>query len=283
VVGRHRGGDRPAPPGVVDVSAWWGQYGHLLLPLAAVVFALNGRNGLAAAALAVCVMTKPQALPFVLPFAAWFWAHGGLREIARTAVIGLVVAVVLWLPFIPAGGPFDYLRNLAEYQNEIFPYLSLNAWNIWWLVQIAAVGGFASDQIAVIGPITLRHVGFVLTGLLSVVVAVLIVRDQSPRTILGLVACPHLVRLPDPDARAIRVRGAGLPAAPHPGATDPVALGGLRSGLHPQPVVRRPPGADLPCVAPISRSAQHGRRPGDDRDHRPDPRLDDPAAEPGAP
>lgn len=178
-------------PAVIDVSAWWGQYEsiYLLSALAAVVFALNGRNGLAAAALAVCVMTKPQALPFVLPFAAWFWAHGGLRAVARTAVIGLVVAVVLWLPFIPAGGPFDYLRNLAEYQNEIFPYLSLNAWNIWWLVQIAAVGGFASDQIAVIGPITLRHVGFALTGLLSVVVAILIVRDPSPRTfILGLAA-----------------------------------------------------------------------------------------------
>ena len=178
-------------PAVIDVSAWWGQYEsiYLLSALAAVVFALNGRNGPAAAALAVCVMTKPQALPFVLPFAAWFWAHGGPREIVRTAVIGLAVIVVLWLPFIAAGGPLDYLHNLAEYQNVIFPYLSLNAWNVWWLVQIAAVGGFASDQVAVIGPITLRHVGFVLTGLLSVVVAILIVRDPNPRTfLLGLAA-----------------------------------------------------------------------------------------------
>jgi len=178
-------------PAVIDVSAWWGQYEsiYLLTALAAVVFALNGRNGLAAAALAVCVMTKPQALPFVLPFAAWFWTHGGLREIARTAAIGLAVIVVLWLPFIPAGGPLDYLRSLAEYQNEIFPYLSLHAWNIWWLIQISAVGGFASDQIAILGPLTFRHLGFILTGLLSVIVAVLIVRDPRPRTfILGLAA-----------------------------------------------------------------------------------------------
>ncbi len=63
---------------------------------------------------------------------------------------------MLWLPFIPAGGPLDYLHNLADYQSDIFPFLSLNAWNLWWLIQIAAVGGFASDQIAVIGPITLR-------------------------------------------------------------------------------------------------------------------------------
>ena len=156
-------------PAVIDVSAWWGQYEsiYLLTGLAAAVFAINGRNGLAAAALALCVMTKPQALPFVLPFAAWFWAHGGLREIARTAAIGLAVAVVVWLPFIAAGGPLNYLRNLAEYQNSIFPYLSLNAWNAWWLLQIGKAGGFVSDQVALIGPITLRHVGFALTGVLS--------------------------------------------------------------------------------------------------------------------
>jgi Gpi18-like mannosyltransferase len=178
-------------PAIIDVSAWWGQYEsiYMLFALAAVVFALDGRNGLAAVFVAVCVLTKPQALPFVLPFAAWFWTHGGLREIVRTGAIGLAVFVVLWLPFIPAGGPLAYLRNLAEYQNEIFPILSLNAWNIWWILQISAVGGFASDAIGVIGPITLRHVGFVLAGALSLVVAVLIVRDPTPRTfILGLTA-----------------------------------------------------------------------------------------------
>jgi len=178
-------------PAIIDVSAWWGQYEsiYLLFAMAALVFALDGRNAVAAVFLAICVMTKPQALPFILPFAAWFWTHGGWREILRTGAIGLVVIIVLWLPFIPAGGPLDYIHNLAVYQSEIFPFLSLNAWNPWWLIQIAAVGGFASDQVAVIGPITLRYVGFALTALLALVVAILIVRDPRPRTlILGLAA-----------------------------------------------------------------------------------------------
>jgi len=178
-------------PAIIDVSAWWGQYEsiYLLFALAALVFALDGRSALAAVFLAICVMTKPQALPFVLPFAAWFWTHGGWREVVRTGAIGLVVIVALWLPFIPAGGPLDYLHHLAVYQSEIFPILSLNAWNPWWIIQILAVGGFASDQVAVVGPITLRAVGFALTGLLALVVAILIVRDPRPRTlILGLAA-----------------------------------------------------------------------------------------------
>ena len=101
-------------PAVIDVSAWWGQYEsiYLLTALAALVFALNGRNGLAAGALALAVMTKPQALPFLLPFAAWFWTHGGIREVARTAAIGLAVIIVLWVPFAAAGGPANYLNNL---------------------------------------------------------------------------------------------------------------------------------------------------------------------------
>ena len=135
-------------------------------------------------------MTKPQALPFLLPFAAWFWVHGGWREIVRTATIGLAVIIVVWLPFVAAGGPADYLSNLAVYQNEIFPILSLQAWNVWWLLQIAAVGAsYTPDDVAVLGPITFRHIGFVITGLLSLVVAVLILRDPRPRTfILGLAA-----------------------------------------------------------------------------------------------
>src|SRR5206468_4249791 len=97
-------------PAIVDVSAWWGQYEsvYVLFALGAVVFAINGHNGPAAVLLVLSVMTKPQALPFLLPFAAWFWATGGIREILRTAVIGIATAVVVWLPFIAAGGPVDY-------------------------------------------------------------------------------------------------------------------------------------------------------------------------------
>ena len=87
-----RGGPWRAPrpsccyPAVIDVSAWWGQYESIYVLsalLAAVLCAAGGRNGLAAALLAVALMTKPQALPFLVPFAAWFWATGGWRGFMR--------------------------------------------------------------------------------------------------------------------------------------------------------------------------------------------------------
>ena len=178
-------------PAIIDVSAWWGQYEsiYVLFALAAVVFAINGHNGPAAAFLALSLMTKPQALPFILPFAAWFWATGGWREIGRTIVIGAATTLVVWLPFLAAGGPINYLRNLADYQNVVFPVMSLHAWNVWWLFQILTIGTFAGDQATLIGPITFRHIGWVITAILSLVVAFQVLRNPTPRTlILGLAA-----------------------------------------------------------------------------------------------
>ena len=178
-------------PAVIDISAWWGQYEsiYMLSTLAAVICAIHGRNGLAAALLAVALMTKPQVLPFLVPFAAWFWATGGWRGFVRAGLIGAAVIVVLWLPFIAASGPANYLKNLAEYQGDIFNILSLRAWNLWWLVQSLFAGGFVADDVAFLGPLTLRHVGYLLTGLLELLVAVAVLRDPRPRTlILGLAA-----------------------------------------------------------------------------------------------
>jgi hypothetical protein len=179
-------------PAIVDVSAWWGQYEsiYVLFALAAVVFALNDHDRWAAAALALALMTKPQALPFLVPFAAWFWARGGLRGFVAAAAIGLGVIVVVWLPFIPAGGPAAYLHTLGQYQGDTYSILSLRAWNLWWLVQELFAGGrFVSDTSTIAGPVTVRTVGYGLTVLLEAIVFFAVLRDPRPRTlILGLVA-----------------------------------------------------------------------------------------------
>ena len=184
-------------PAVIDVSAWWGQYEsiYVLWGIAATVSALRGRNGLAAAFLALAILTKPQALPFMIPFAAWFWAKGGLRGLLTAGVIGLVVAAILWLPFIPAGGPANYLGNLGVYQNDIFNILSLRAWNAWWLVQEALVGGrFLADDVAILGPLTLRHFSYGIVALGSAAIGLAIVRDPRPQVlVLGLTASSLLV------------------------------------------------------------------------------------------
>lgn len=179
-------------PVVFYVSAWWGQYESIfmLTGLAALVAASERHNGIAAALIAVALMTKPQAIPFLIPFAAWFWAAGGIREVARAAVVGLAVIVVLWLPFLPAGGPLHYVDNIRYYSTGVFAILSVRAWNPWWLLQELAAGGdFIRDDVAFLGPLTFRHFGYAATAFFSVAIGLAIVRHpRRERLALGLAA-----------------------------------------------------------------------------------------------
>jgi Gpi18-like mannosyltransferase len=183
-------------PVVFYVSAWWGQYESIFMlsGLGAAVAAASGRNGLAAALVAASLMTKPQAIPFLIPFAAWFWATGGIREVGKAALIGLVVIVTLWVPFIPADGPAFYLRSVGEYSSGVFAILSLRAWNSWWLLQEAAArGDFIRDDVAFFGPLALRHVGYLVTAVLSILIAAAVVRDPSPRRLFLALAASSFV------------------------------------------------------------------------------------------
>jgi hypothetical protein len=179
-------------PAVLDVSAWWGQYESIYVLAALVAWLLAVRNhpGLAAVALAVAIMTKPQALPFLVPFGAWYIARYGLSRSLRLAAIGAAAIAILWLPFVAAGGPLAYLRNLGEYQNGIFAVVSIRAWNPWWLFQTAyGDGSFIADSAAIAGPLTLRIIGLVIAAILEALIFVAVYRHPTPRALaLGLAA-----------------------------------------------------------------------------------------------
>ncbi len=174
------------------VSAWWGQYEpiYVLPAVLAVLAARANRPSLVAALLAVSLMTKPQALPFIVPFAAWFLATQGVRGALKGALVAIVVSVLAWAPFIAANGPLNYLGNLREYQDGVFSVLSLRAWNPWWIVQVLGAGGdFVADSTAVLGPLTFRQVGFGVAGLLGLLVFAAVYRRPSPQGLaLGLAA-----------------------------------------------------------------------------------------------
>src|SRR5438876_6132881 len=84
-------------PAVIYISAWWGQYEsiYVLGALVAWLLAVRNRPGLAAVALAIAVMTKPQAVPLLVPFAAWYVARYGIARSVKFAAIGAVAIVLL--------------------------------------------------------------------------------------------------------------------------------------------------------------------------------------------
>jgi hypothetical protein len=169
------------------VSAWWGQFESIyaLFGLLAAAAAIGCRPLLVGVALGLAIATKPQALPFLLPFAAWILARFGWLGALRAAVGGAVALVVAWLPFLPAGGHLAYLQNIAAYQDGDFAVMSLRAWNPWWILQSAAAGdAFLPDNVPILGPLTARMIGYGVAAGLSLLVAVFVIRAPTPRGLL---------------------------------------------------------------------------------------------------
>ena len=116
-------------PAVILVSAWWGQYESLYTALAllAIVTAAKGRTVAGGAVIVLSAMTKPQGLPLLAPYFAWAGGRSGIRRLAPALAIGALVAVVLWLPFVPAGGPGRFLGTVRSLQDGSYAVVTLNA------------------------------------------------------------------------------------------------------------------------------------------------------------
>jgi hypothetical protein len=98
--------------------------------------------------------------------------------------------VVLWLPFLAANGPANYVSWLGRYQNEFYTVISISAWNPWWMVQeVLTPGNFIIDSTAVVGSLSFRLLGYALTGVLLLLVGICVARRPTPRVLaLGLAA-----------------------------------------------------------------------------------------------
>jgi len=121
-------------PAAILAGPYWGQIDSVgsLAFLAALLAAGGGRWGLAGALAALAIMVKPQygLTAVVLAAAATFELvrNRDWRPALRGAAAGLVVVSVLALPFrmgIPG------LVGLTREASELYPYTSLNAFNIW--------------------------------------------------------------------------------------------------------------------------------------------------------
>lgn len=170
---RHGRGDSLSParaaallalnPALVWVSSFWGQVDVLHGGIAAGAFgaALGGSSATAGLLLSLGVFTKPQGL-IVLPIVvAAMWVCCRAKGLVRALAAGLVLALLIVLPFVVAG----YARQLIQIYTgaaNLYPYLSVNAFNPWWILTVLGGGGrhsFLRDDEAFLGGLTLRALG----------------------------------------------------------------------------------------------------------------------------
>jgi len=152
-------------PAVIYVSSVWGQVDsiHTLWMMAALLAALHKRWGWSGLLMGLALLTKLQAIivaPLLVLLAWW----SGWRSLARWCGAAAAMFVAGLLP-LWASGAGQAIIDVYFGSVGIYPAMSMNAYNPWFIAHIRTreiLGYWVEDSTAVLGPITLRHLGMAL-------------------------------------------------------------------------------------------------------------------------
>ena len=165
-------------PGLVFISAIWGQWNVLattLVALAALFIVRWGGAGLVPAlpVLAAATLVKPQLLVLILPIAVLVarFSRGGVPAglLIRNVAIGGVASVVLVLAAIV---PFDVgfagmgmrwtIVERVQFAADRYTTTTMGAYNLW---SLAFPGDDTDDRANFLAGVTWQQLGFVLFGM----------------------------------------------------------------------------------------------------------------------
>jgi Gpi18-like mannosyltransferase len=167
-------------PALLFTSVIWGQNDSVLaLPVAAaLLLAWQGNFALAAAAAALALMVKLQAL-IVLPILGiWILLHGRVRDWIMATLASLATVIVVFAPF-QIGKPWNFLASVMASSADYFPYTSMNAFNLMAMI----FGLRVRDSTPLLG-ISAFHLGLALLSALYLLAILIVWRVATARTLL---------------------------------------------------------------------------------------------------
>lgn len=158
-------------PFVIYNSSVWGQLDsvYTLFALLAFILADQKKTYLGSIFLALSFLTKLQGIIF-LPLFLFFIFNKYSRKIKFITIAFYLATIVITIfPFILAGNKLGFLVEKTWItSSKILPYLSANAFNLWWPLQIIISPlkiFYLSENINFVGPLTFKIAGFILFAL----------------------------------------------------------------------------------------------------------------------
>jgi len=152
-----------------------------LLMVGTILLLVAGKDTWAIACLALAALTKLQAVilaPLVLITVA---GRGNWRALLRGAAASAAVFFTLALPFILNHKTPELIRTLVTPVGTL-PFLSGNAFNLWWLV--SGGHGWQPDTGPFLGFLTPRHLGLAMLGTAVLLAVCRVYFDRSRDSIL---------------------------------------------------------------------------------------------------
>lgn len=149
------------PISVMD-GAWWGQLDSLgiLLFLLALLLLLKRMPFWAGVVYMISMMTKLQNMIYGPLFFLLLWQLTGWQGLLQGISGSLVTLVGTNIEFVLARN-FGRVMESITGNYDYFPWLSLNAFNPWWIFSGAA-GMKGSDKILVLGLVSAKNLGLYL-------------------------------------------------------------------------------------------------------------------------
>jgi Gpi18-like mannosyltransferase len=145
-------------------SAWWGQADAvpLLLALLAVLLLINNRLGWAWGLLAVSILVKTQMFILLPVFVLVTWKRRGFSALAGSMAFSWAAFILVVFPFLLSNKVDRVVERILDAVGA-YPYLSMNAYNLWWLLSWGR-GRSLPDTDLFLGLISYRTLGTLLLG-----------------------------------------------------------------------------------------------------------------------
>ncbi|MBI5613645.1 NPCBM/NEW2 domain-containing protein [Candidatus Gottesmanbacteria bacterium] len=152
-------------PVVIMDGAWWGQVDSvgIFIFLLSFVALLMKKPTLAGLIYILAVMTKLQNMIYAPLYVLFIYQYMEFEGMKKSLIGALVGFVGLNIEFFRVHDIARIISSLTDNAN-IFPWMSLNAYNIWWIVAHGK-GMAMSDKYLMLGLLNAKTIGLILFSL----------------------------------------------------------------------------------------------------------------------
>jgi len=154
-------------PFILYNSSIWGQWDSLfVLPLILCFIFLEKNKPLPSLIfLTLAFLTKLQAVIFFPLILFYIWKKYKIKKLISALFASSLTIILTCLPFLIKGTSFSVLfEKTWQASSKMYPYLSMNAFNLWWLPQ-AMQSRLVNDSELFIGPLNYKLIGLGLFAL----------------------------------------------------------------------------------------------------------------------
>ncbi len=168
-------------PVVIIDSALWGQVESfgILFTIVAIILVFYKKTSLATFFFTIGTLMKLQNIIFIPLYFLFIFRYYDLKTVIKSLTVAAFTFFLICLPFILARN-MDKVLYLLTVNSDYFPWLSLNATNLWWIVA-GAKGMAITDRITVLGIMNAKTLGLMFFSSFYLLFVILLYKRPTPR------------------------------------------------------------------------------------------------------